>query len=326
MGRIPQPFVIAHGTEQARRLRGAVLAIGNFDGVHRGHRAVFNTAIRRARAAGRPAAALTFEPHPRSYFRPDERSFRLTDQATKLRLLAGTGLDGVVVLKFDGTLANLTAEEFVEQILVDRLAAAGVVVGFNFFFGKNRSGSPQVLAAAGARHGFSVDIVPAFQEHGRRISSGAVRDALARGDVTDAGTLLGYPWFVSGDVIHGEKRGRELGYPTANLRLDPGCDLRHGIYAVRVAVDGGQHDGVASFGRRPTFDNGAPLLEVFLFDFDGDLYGKRLDVAFIGWIRPELRFEGVEGLVRQMDDDARKARDILAASPLDLPAADPARS
>jgi riboflavin kinase/FMN adenylyltransferase len=187
------------------------------------------------------------------------------------------------------------------------LAVGGVVVGFNFFFGKNRSGSPEVLAAAGVRHGFSVDIVPAFEEHGRRVSSG-------------------YPWFVSGEVIHGEKRGRGLGYPTANLRLDPGCDLRHGIYAVRVGEGGRGYDGVASFGRRPTFDNGAPLLEVFLFDFDGDLYGKVLDVAFIGWIRPELRFEGVEGLVRQMDEDSRQARSILSASRLELPALHRTRS
>jgi riboflavin kinase/FMN adenylyltransferase len=316
MSRLPQPFVIAHGTEQAQGLRGAVLAIGNFDGVHRGHQAVFDTAIRRAKAIGRPAAALTFEPHPRSFFRPDEPSFRLTDQRTKLRLLAASGLDGVIVLNFDAALANLTADEFTSKILVERLAIAGAVIGFNFFFGKNRGGSPEVLAAAGARHGFFVDIVPAFEEHGRRVSSGAVRDALARGDVAVAAVLLGHPWFVSGEVIHGEKRGRELGYPTANLRLDPGCGLKHGIYAVRMAVDGRRYDGVASFGRRPTFDNGAPLLEVFLFDFDSDLYGKVLDVAFIGWIRPELRFENVEALIRQMDEDARTARAMLAASPL----------
>jgi riboflavin kinase/FMN adenylyltransferase len=230
------------------------------------------------------------------------------------------------VLNFDGVLANLTADEFIEQILVRGLAAGGVVVGFNFFFGKNRSGSPEVLAAAGVRHGFSVDIVPAFEEHGRRVSSGAVRDALAGGDVAAAAALLGYPWFVSGEVIHGEKRGRGLGYPTANLRLDPGCDLKHGIYAVRVGEGGRGYDGVASFGRRPTFDNGAPLLEVFLFDFHGDLYGKVLDVAFIGWIRPELRFEGVEGLVRQMDEDSRQARSILSASRLELPALHRTRS
>jgi riboflavin kinase/FMN adenylyltransferase len=316
MSRFPQPFVVAHGVKQAAALRGAVVAIGNFDGVHRGHQAVFDTAIRRAHAIGRPAAALTFEPHPRSFFRPDEPSFRLTDQRTKLRLLAASGLDGVIVLNFDAALANLTADEFTSKILVKGLAVAGAVIGFNFFFGKNRGGSPEVLAAAGARHGFFVDIVPAFEEHGRRVSSGAVRAALSAGDVADAAMLLGHPWFVSGKVIHGEKRGRALGYPTANLRPEPGCGLKHGIYAVRVNVDGRRHDAVASFGRRPTFDNGAPLLEVFLFDFGGDLYGKVLDIAFIGWIRPELRFASVEALIRQMEEDARTARAMLTASPL----------
>jgi riboflavin kinase/FMN adenylyltransferase len=312
----PSSFVIAYDlSAQIAPLRGAVVAIGNFDGVHRGHRAVFETAIRRARAAERPAVALTFEPHPRSYFRPNEPSFRLTEHPAKLSLMAASGLDGAIVLNFDAALANLTAEEFVETILVDRIAVSGVVIGFNFFFGKNRSGSPEMLAAAGARHGFSVDIVPPFEEHGRRVSSGAVRDALARGDVKDAAVLLGHPWFVSGPVIHGEKRGRELGYPTANLRLDPGCGLQQGIYAVRVTFNGASHDAVASYGRRPTFDNGAPLLEVFVFDYEGDLYGKVLDVAFIGWIRPELRFDGIGPLIRQMDEDAKQARTILAASP-----------
>jgi riboflavin kinase/FMN adenylyltransferase len=319
MNRLPQPFVVAHGVGQAGALHGAVVAIGNFDGVHRGHQTVFDTAIRRAHASGRSAAALTFEPHPRSFFRPDEPSFRLTDHATKLRLLAASGLNGVIVLKFDATLANLTADEFIDKILVQRLAIAGAVIGFNFFFGKNRGGSPEVLAAAGTRQGFSVDIVPAFEEHGRRVSSGAVRAALARGDVVDAAVLLGHPWFVSGEVIHGEKRGRALGYPTANLRLDQGCGLKHGIYAVRVVADARRYDGVASFGRRPTFDNGAPLLEVFLFHFDGELYGKVIDVAFIAWIRPELRFDGVEALIRQMDEDSRQARDMLAVSPQAFP-------
>lgn len=315
------PFVVVQDHDDSALLRGAVAAIGNFDGVHRGHRAVFDAAIQRARASGRPAAALTFEPHPRTFFRPDAPSFRLTDRNAKLQLLGASGLDGVIVLNFDAALANLTAGEFIEDILVQRLAVAGVVIGFNFYFGKNRGGSPDLLIAAGQQHGFSVDIVPPFEEHGRRVSSGAIRDALGRGDVADAAALLGYPWFVSGEVIHGEKRGRALGYPTANLRLDPGCGLRHGIYAVRVMVDGRLYDAVASFGRRPTFDNGAPLLEVFLFDFSGDLYGKRLDVAFIDWIRPELRFDGVEALVAQMDEDSRQARSLLATSPLHFPLA-----
>lgn len=163
-------------------------------------------------------------------------------------------------------------------------------------------------------HGFEVDIVPPLEDEGRPVSSGAVRAALTEGKVVEAAELLGAPWFVSGEVIHGEKRGRDLGFPTANIRLDPHCGLKHGIYAVRMAVDGVLRDGVASFGRRPTFDNGAPLLEVFLFDFSGDLYGKTVDVAFIGWIRSEQKFESIEALKRHMDNDAAQAKDALARS------------
>jgi riboflavin kinase/FMN adenylyltransferase len=311
-----KPFVVVHdeGTD-LHRLRKPVVAIGNFDGVHRGHRAVINTAREHARAAGRPAAALTFEPHPRSFFQPDAPSFRLTSEAAKLRLLAATGLDGVVVLNFDAALASLTAEEFVSDILVDRLAISGAVIGFNFHFGKHRQGSPDFLRAQGAHHGFSVDVVPPFMLDGRRVSSGAVRDALSAGHVPEATELLGYPYFVTAQVVHGDKRGRELGYPTANLRLDPDCGLKHGVYAVRVGVGGLRYDGVASFGRRPMFDSGAVLLEVFLFDFSGDLYGAALDVAVIAWIRPELKFDTIEELIRRMDDDSRIARAALARAP-----------
>jgi riboflavin kinase/FMN adenylyltransferase len=293
-------------------LRGAVVAIGNFDGVHRGHRAVIGAAIGRAEALGRPAAALTFEPHPRAFFNPNEPLFRLTDEAGKLRLLASTGLDGAIVLTFDAALARLTAEEFVERILVERFAVSGAAIGFNFHFGARRAGSPQFLAAEGHKHGFAVDIVPRFEDDGRPVSSGPIREALAGGRVREATELLGFPWFVSGTVIHGDKRGRELGFPTANLRLDAGCGLRHGIYAVRTAIDGRRYDGVASFGRRPMFDSGAVLLEVYLFDFSGDLYGRSIDVAFIDWIRDEAVFASVEELTRQMQDDARRARAALA--------------
>ncbi|HEV8026786.1 MAG TPA: bifunctional riboflavin kinase/FAD synthetase [Stellaceae bacterium] len=293
-------------------LRGAVVAIGNFDGVHRGHRAVIGAAIARAKALGRPAAALTFEPHPRAFFNPNEPLFRLTDEAGKLRLLASTGLDGAIVLTFDAALARLTAEEFVERILLERFAVSGAAIGFNFHFGARRAGSPQFLAAEGRKRGFAVDIVPRFEDDGRPVSSGPIREALAGGRVREATELLGFPWFVSGTVIHGDKRGRELGFPTANLRLDAGCGLRHGIYAVRAAIDGRRYDGVASFGRRPMFDSGAVLLEVYLFDFSGDLYGRSIDVAFIDWIRDEAVFASVEELTRQMQDDARRAREALA--------------
>jgi riboflavin kinase/FMN adenylyltransferase len=302
-------------TPAGHALREAVVAIGNFDGVHRGHRAVIAVARERAATLRRPAAALTFEPHPRSFFRPQEPLFRLTDERNKLRLLASTGLDGAIVLPFDVALAALSADEFIERILIDKLAVSGVAIGFDFHFGANRSGSPDFLAAAGARHGFAVDIVPRFEEQGRRISSGPIRAALAAGNVGEAAEILGYPWFVSGEVVHGDKRGRELGYPTANLRLDPTCGLRHGIYAVRVAVGDRRFDGVASFGRRPMFDVGTVMLEVFLFDFSGDLYGQTIDVAFNTWIRPELNLPSIDDLVRQMDEDSRIARAALAHAP-----------
>jgi riboflavin kinase/FMN adenylyltransferase len=301
-----------------------VVAIGNFDGVHRGHQAVIAAARRRATLLERKAAALTFEPHPRSFFRPQEPLFRLTDERNKLRLLAATGLDGAIVLRFDAALAALSAEDFVKRILLDKLAVAGVAIGFDFHFGANRSGSPDYLAAAGARQGFAVDIVPRFEDQGRRISSGPIRAALAAGHIGDATEMLGYPWFVSGEVVHGDKRGRELGYPTANLRLDPDCGLRHGIYAVRVAVGDRRYDGVASFGRRPMFDIGTVLLEIFLFDFSGDLYGQTIDVAFIDWIRPEMKFDTVDDLVRRMDDDCRIARATLARAPHAFPRLQPA--
>jgi len=293
-------------------LRGAVVAIGNFDGVHRGHKAVIGAALGRGRALSRPAVALTFEPHPRAFFSPKEPLFRLTDEAAKLRLLAATGLDGAIVLTFDAALARLSAEEFVSRILIERFAVSGAAIGFNFHFGANRLGSPAFLAAEGKKRGFAVDVVPRFEDGGRPVSSGPIRDALAAGRLDLAAEFLGYPWFVSGTVIHGDKRGRELGFPTANLQLDAGCGLRHGIYAVRTAVGGRRYDGVASFGRRPMFDNGTVLLEVFLFDFSGDLYGASIDVAFITWLRDELNFASAGNLVRQMQEDSRLAREALA--------------
>jgi riboflavin kinase/FMN adenylyltransferase len=307
-----KPFLVVRDGDDPGALRGAVVAIGNFDGVHGGHRAVIAAARGSARALSRPAAVLTFEPHPRSVFRPDRPLFRLTDQRSKLRLLAATGLDGAIVLTFDAALAALPADDFIDRILRERLAVSGVAVGFDFHFGAERKGSPDYLAAAGRRYGFAVDIVPRFEDEGRPVRSGPIRAALADGEVAEARELLGYPWFVSGEVRHGDKRGRELGFPTANLEVDPACRLRHGIYAVRVGVGDRRYDGVASFGRRPMFEIDRPLLEVFLFDFAGDLYGQRIDVAFIAWIRPELKFDSLDALVARMRDDSARARAALA--------------
>ena len=304
--------VVHDNAAGAASFKGAVAAIGNFDGVHRGHRAVIDAAVARAQALGGPAIAITFEPHPRNVLRPSDPVFRLTDARSKLRLLATTGLDGALVLTFDQAFAALSAEEFVSRILAGRLGIRGATIGFDFHFGHQRRGSPAFLAAEGARLGFSVEAAPPLEDEGRPVSSSSIRAALAEGRVVEAAELLGYPWFAAGTVIKGDQRGRDLGFPTANLALDAHCGLKHGIYAVRVGIDGAIHAGVASFGTRPTFDDGAPLLEVHMFDFAGDLYGAAIDVAFIGWIRPELKFDSVDALVQRMNDDARLARAALA--------------
>jgi riboflavin kinase/FMN adenylyltransferase len=229
-----------------------------------------------------------------------------------LRLLAATGLDGAMVLTFDAALAKLSAEDFVARVLVEHFAISGAAIGFNFHFGAQRAGSPNFLRRQGERYGFVVDVVPPLLDGGRPVSSGPIRAALADGRVDEAAEFLGYPWFVSGTVVHGDKRGRELGFPTANLKLDPACALRHGIYAVRVGVGQRRYDAVASFGRRPMFDSGAVLLEIFLFDFSGDLYGAQIDIAFIAWLRDEAVFASAKDLVRQMEEDGRLARAALA--------------
>jgi riboflavin kinase/FMN adenylyltransferase len=307
--------VIRDSTPAADIPKGAVVAMGNFDGVHLGHRAVIAAALKMGKAHGRPALAVTFEPHPRRFFSPTTPQFRLSDENAKLRLLAATGLAGAVVMTFDKKRAGTTAQDFIHHDLIERLGISGIAVGYDFHFGKGRVGSPSLLASEAPRLGIEVDVQPHVDIDERPVSSSAIRSALAEGQVEDATIMLGGPWFVTGEVIHGEKRGRELGFPTANIRLDHNCGLRHGIYAVRAGRGEERFDGVASFGRRPTFDNGAPLLEIFLFDFKGDLYGRELDVAFIGFIREELKFSSVDALIKQMDDDSARARAQLAAAP-----------
>src|SRR4051794_15617650 len=309
-------FTIIRDTTPAAAIpRGAVVAMGNFDGVHLGHRAVISAALNMGRAHGKPAFAVTFEPHPRSFFSPNSPQFRLSEEANKLRLLAGTGLNGAVVMTFDKVRAGTSAQDFIHHDLIQRLGISGIAVGYDFHFGKGRVGSPSLLVSEAPRLGIEVDVQAHVDIAERPVSSTAIRMALAEGQIGDATAMLGGPWFATGEVIHGENRGRDLGYPTANIRLDKNCALRHGIYAVRVGRGAERLNGVASYGRRPTFDNGAPLLEVFVFDFKGDLYGAVLDVAFIGFIRDELKFDGVETLIRQMDDDSARARAMLAAAP-----------
>ena len=308
-GPLPASFpVIRGGALVPPELKRGFAAIGNFDGVHRGHRAVFDA----ARRSGAKTLALTFEPHPRTFFKPEAPVFRITPEAAKLRLLAANDLAAAVVLDFNRALAGLTAEEFVSRILVGWLGISGVAVGHDFHFGRQRQGTPEFLVEAGRRHGFAVEIVAPYNDGGIPVSSGAIRVALSEGDIARAQALLGHPWFVIGEVIHGEKRGRGLGFPTANIRPDPSSRLKHAIYAVRAHVGGRAFDAVASFGRRPQFDNGAPLLETFLFDFEGDLYGQEMTVEFAGFIRDEAKFDSLDALIAQMNRDSEQARAILS--------------
>jgi riboflavin kinase/FMN adenylyltransferase len=296
-------------------LERAILAIGNFDGIHRGHVAVIHRAQALAAARGLPCAVLTFEPHPSDFFGGLGTIFRLSPLETKAALVEKLGIDGMIVLTFDAALASLPAEDFVRDILVKRLGAGGVIAGYDFDFGYNRGGTPAFLKAAGETYGFTVEIVERIDsdESGaiQIASSTATRAALEAGDIAQATALLGHPYVISGPVLPGAQLGRTLGFPTANIQAPPSCRLRHGIYAVRAEVEGETYDGVASYGRRPTVDNGAPLLETFLFDFSGDLYGKVMHVSFIAWIRPEEKFESLEALTAQIARDAEEARRIL---------------
>ncbi|HUI20895.1 MAG TPA: bifunctional riboflavin kinase/FAD synthetase [Methylocella sp.] len=293
-------------------LEGAVAAIGNFDGVHLGHVAVIERAKTLAQNLGRPCVVLTFEPHPTDFFKGPNTIFRLTPRDTKAKILERLGLDGMIVMTFDKTLASLPAETFIE-ILLRRLGIGAIVAGYDFHFGANRSGTPSFLVEAGRRHGFVVEIVERVPAHtvDEAASSSATRAALEAGDVALAARLLGHPYAIMGTVIEGQKLGRTLGFPTVNLLPDPSCRLRFGVYAVRVVVEKAIHDGVASYGRRPTFDNGQALLEAFLFDFSGKLYGQTIEIEFIEWIRPEAKFESAAALVEQMKQDEARAKAIL---------------
>lgn len=309
-------MIILHGTEFVPpEARGAALAIGNFDGVHRGHQALLQAARDAAGRIGRQAGVILFEPHPRELFQPDKPHFRLTPLPRKLELLEAFGLDLAVVLRFDAALAGLSAEAFIERVLVQALGVLHVVVGYDFHFGKGRAGDPETLRRAGSMRGFGVTVVAQVADAGEVFSSSAIRAELAQGDVAGAGEMLGHWWRVSGTVTGGARRGTGLGFPTANIALAPGTALAHGIYAVRVMVDGHTHAGAAYLGTRPTFDDGVPMLEVFLLDFDGDLYGREIAVAFIGHIRDDLRFDKEEALKAQMQADCDRARSILARAP-----------
>ena len=293
------------------RFRGSVVALGNFDGFHLGHQAVVGRAVARAAHEGRPALVATFDPHPVRFFKPDCAPFRLTSLDQRQRLFGQAGADATLVFDFDAALAATGAEEFV-RLLAEEIGAAAVVTGDDFTFGARRSGNVSVLRDLGAAHGMAAETVAPVLAQGEPVSSSRIREALGAGDPATATRLLTRPFAISGIVQHGDKRGRQLGYPTANLTLGDYQRPAYGIYAVRVSLaDGTEHAGVANLGVRPTFDPPVELLEAFLFDFSGDLYGQRIDVALHHFLRPERKFDDMDALARQMRSDEAEARRLL---------------
>jgi riboflavin kinase / FMN adenylyltransferase len=305
-------------TETSEDARGAVVAAGNFDGVHRGHQAVLAAAKTLAQRMDAPFAVLTFEPHPRAVFQPGLPPFRLTPFRAKSLVLESLGVDLLFTLHFDRAFAQKTAEEFVAEVLVAGLGAKAVVVGYDFVFGNKRRGTPALLKAEGAKHGFSGEVVaPVAAPGGTVYSSTQIREHLVAGRPRDAAALLGRPWEIDGRVELGDKLGRTIGFPTANMTLDDYLRPAPGVYAVRAGIEDGAntqwHDGAANLGWRPTIGGQDLRLETHLFDFDGDLYGKHLRVALIERLRAEQRFEGLDALKAQIAADCVQARQILAA-------------
>ncbi|HEY5238429.1 MAG TPA: bifunctional riboflavin kinase/FAD synthetase [Rhizomicrobium sp.] len=310
--------IFRHYNDVPDSLKGAVVAIGNFDGVHLGHQALIAEARAQAEARHAPLGIVAFEPHPQEFFRPSAESFRLTPFRTKARLIAGLGADAMFALAFDAQMAAKTAPQFVMDVLVDGLGVGAVVIGADFQFGKGRSGNASVLAYMGEMEGFGVTMFEPVAASGHdKISSTQIREALKAGRPEEAASLLGHCWTVEARVEHGDARGRTIGIPTANMHITDCLKPAFGVYAVRAAiiendVEVSRHEGVANFGIRPMFKTDEPLLETHLFDFDGDLYGKHLAVELVSYIRPEAQLDGMGALKAQIEKDIVVAKKVLA--------------
>lgn len=310
--------VITNNAVLPPQFRGAVCALGNFDGVHCGHRVVIEQTIETARRAGKLAAVIAFEPHPRQYFRPDDPPFRLASQKMKVRLLSELNVDAMFVLTFDDELAAHSADRFVNDILLKKLGVGHLVVGYDFRFGKGRSGDLEFLQKWGAENNIGLSVIDPVRMHSGdhpTFSSTRVRDFLVNGDVKRAAEILGHNWMIDGVVQHGDKRGRTIGFPTANVSLKNYLRPALGVYAVRIEVpegaSKGNYTGVANFGRRPTFDKNDELLEVHLFDFEGDLYDQNIFISFCDFIRPERKFDGLDSLKAQIKKDCETGRQFF---------------
>ena len=306
-----QRLTLAGGIPDA--LKGSIVALGNFDGFHLGHQAVVNRAIQRAFHERRPVIVATFEPHPVRHFRPDVPPFRLTSLDQREHLFAHAGADAMLVFEFGAALASMDAEEFVSNVLGKQIGAAGVVTGDDFSFGKGRRGDAALLKEVGDTYAIAAEAVLQVELNGERISSGRIREELIAGNIGEATHMLSRDYAIEGVVQHGDGRGRDLGYPTANIEMSDYQRPKYGIYAVRVTLDdGSEHPGVASLGVRPMFDPAQELLEAYLFDFDGDLYGRKIEIALHAYLREERKFEGLEALTAQMREDEAAARQLLA--------------
>lgn len=290
-----------------------VAAIGNFDGVHLGHQFLLEEAAQFARQHEAALGVVLFEPHPRRYFHPDDAPFLLTSSAQRDALLKECGVEEILVLTFDETMATKTAADFVSEVLKNQLSLNGIVAGADFHFGAGRAGDGAALEALGAKAGLAVKLVGLLDDDARdgKFGSSAVRDALQRGAVDEATKMLGRPWSVRGRVAIGNKVGRTIGFPTANMLLGDLVAPREGVYATRVSLDGKVYDAVSNYGRRPTVGADVPLLETFLFDFDGDLYGREIEVSFVAFMRDEMKFDGLDALKAQIAEDCVKARALL---------------
>jgi riboflavin kinase/FMN adenylyltransferase len=302
--------VIAHFKDVPETARGFSVALGNFDGVHAGHRAVIEGAV----AAGGSLGVATFEPPPRQFFRPDDPPFRIYRPARRNARLAELGAKAVFELPFNADMAAMTDEDFARQVLKDGIGASHVTVGFDFRFGRGRMGDAGRLASLGRALGFGVTVIEKIEALGAKASSTAIRGSLIAGEPERAAEILGHDWVVDGVVEHGEKRGRTIGFPTANLHLGDLIHPRHGVYAVRARLAGEEawRGGVANFGRTPTTGIRDPLLETFIFDFDGDIYGQQLEVALVRFLRPELKFDSIDAMVTRMHQDVKDAQAHLA--------------
>jgi riboflavin kinase/FMN adenylyltransferase len=295
------------------QLKGGILALGNFDGFHLGHQAVVGRAVARGFHERRPVIVATFDPHPVRFFKPDLPPFRLTSLDQRESLFAHAGADAMLVFQFGAALASMDAPEFVAEVLAKQIGAAGVVTGDDFTFGKGRSGDVALLDRLGREHGVIAEAVSQVLVDGERVSSGRIRECLVAGEIGQATHLLTRAYAIAGVVQRGDARGRDLGYPTANMALGDYQRPGYGIYAVRVTLDdGSEHPGVASLGVRPTFQPPQELLEAYLFDFEGDLYGRRIEVALHAFLRDERKFDSAEALIAAMRDDEAQARRVLA--------------